>query len=221
MDKIFKTRNIQGLIIASLTGPNLSIDWKNFPWQDYVTVRFGLSTAYPEVYQITSAQTRNSLMAFKEIQNRGYQRIGFFGHNSQTRFFSAGFAYAQFYEAEQRRVPAFLYGKMDTEYLYIESIKNWLNKYTPDAIYTDSPHLPPILQDLGYRIPEDIGLATTSIHDTPIDAGIDQNAEEIGRAAARTLVALLNEQNFGIPKFKNEILIEGKWVDGSMLPPKR
>lgn len=218
MDQIFKTRNIQGLILASLASPNLSKDWKTFPWQDYITVRFGHSTSYPPVHHIASAQTRNSLKAFQEIRKRGYQRIGFFGHSSPSRFFSAGFAFAQFYESENLRIPPFLYGKMNTEYLYINSLKKWLQRYTPDAIYTDSPHLPRLLNELGARIPADIGLATTSIHDTPIDAGINQNPQEIGRAAVRTLVGLLNEQLFGIPDFQNEILIEGQWIEGSMLP---
>lgn len=65
------------------------------------------------------------------------------------------------------------------------------------------------------------GLTTTSIHDTPFDAGIDQKPEGIGRAAARTLVALLNEQNSGIPEVRNEILIEVKgtgWTGRCCLP---
>jgi DNA-binding LacI/PurR family transcriptional regulator len=76
------------------------------------------------------------------------------------------------------------------------------------------------LDELGYKVPGDIALATLSIHDTSVDSGIDQNPKEIGRAAIRTLVALLNEQSVGIPSTQNKILIEGKWVDGSMLPDR-
>ena len=75
------------------------------------------------------------------------------------------------------------------------------------------PELRPIildmLENLGYRIPGDIGLATPSIHDTPIDAGIDQRPYEIGRTAIRILTALIAERSFGIPDCRSETLIEG------------
>ena len=90
----------------------------------------------------------------------------------------------------------------------------------PDAILTDSNDVSTMLKNLGYRIPEDVGLATTSIHDTQIDAGIDQRPFEIGRAAVRILTALIAERSFGLPDCINETLIEGQWVDGSMMPPR-
>jgi hypothetical protein len=58
------------------------------------------------------------------------------------------------------------------------------------------------------------------MHDTPINAGINQNPEEIGRAAVRMLSAQLNHNEFGMPSVRNETLIEGDWVDGPMLPDR-
>jgi hypothetical protein len=101
-----------------------------------------------------------------------------------------------------------------------EELEAWIRETRPDAVLTDKGEIPEMMNNLGYRIPEDIGLATTSIHDTPIDAGIDQRPFEIGRAALRMLSALITERSFGIPDCRNEILIEGKWVDGSMMVPR-
>ena len=68
-------------------------------------------------------------------------------------------------------------------------------------------------------MPEDIGLATLTLLDGGnIDAGIDQNSEEIGRAAAQLLISLINHNELGVPAIGREVLIEGKWVDGSSLP---
>ena len=99
-------------------------------------------------------------------------------------------------------------------------LTTWMKKNQPDAILTDNKQLPSLLSDLGYSIPRDVGIATTTTHDTPIDAGIDQNPLEVGRAAVRTLVSLINEHHFGIPEIRNQILVEGKWIDGSMLPSR-
>ncbi|MDF7799317.1 substrate-binding domain-containing protein [Pontiellaceae bacterium B1224] len=225
MDTIFKTRNIQGIILASLGGGNMTGGWDTFPWKDYMTVRFGLSTSYPEAHRITSAQVRNAYLAFNKMHEKGYQRIGFCGHRSPTRMFAAGFTFAQYSLPKSRQLPP-LFSKVDnddpgnTSDTEIRDVKNWINRYKPDAILTERPPLLHVLNDLGYNIPSDIGLATLSIHDTPLNAGIDQNPEEIGRAAVRTLVSQLTEQHFGIPAIQKETLIDGKWIDGSMLPKR-
>ena len=36
-----------------------------------------------------------------------------------------------------------------------------------------------------------------------------------------TLVSLLNYNEHGIPNIVREVLITGKWVDGSTLPPRQ
>ena len=99
-------------------------------------------------------------------------------------------------------------------------LASWMEKTEPDAILSEAPNLPTMLQNLDYSIPDDIGLCALSVNDTQINVGIDQNPEEIGRAAIRSLVAQLHENNFGIPQIQTEILVEGHWVDGSMLPDK-
>ncbi|MEI6892814.1 MAG: LacI family DNA-binding transcriptional regulator [Pontiella sp.] len=220
MNTIFKTRNIQGIVLASLGGANLTGDWEKFPWQDYMAVRFGLSTDYPQVHRITSSQVRNTYIAFNKIVEKGYQRIGFCGHRSPTRFFSAGFAFAQYSLPDLCRIPPLFFMENMSKAQQIDHLKCWMKTTRPDAILTERPAIPEMLRELGYTIPGDVALATLSLHDTPINAGIDQNPEEIGRAAVRTVTSLLNEQSFGIPSIQKETLIDGKWMDGSMLPDK-
>jgi DNA-binding LacI/PurR family transcriptional regulator len=101
-----------------------------------------------------------------------------------------------------------------------KELTKWMKKNAPDAIFTQQQQLPAMLTELGYRIPEDIGLATTSIIDTPIDAGIDQNSEEIGRTAALSLISYINNSSRGIPPIRHELLINGLWVNGKSLPDR-
>ncbi len=99
-------------------------------------------------------------------------------------------------------------------------MKAWLEENRPDAIFSDKGSIPSILEKLGCRVPEDIGVATTSIHDTEIDTGIGQRPREIGRAAIRLLATLISEKSFGIPECYDELLIKGRWIDGSMMPKR-
>lgn len=223
MNTIFKTRNIQGILLATLCGPGYedpSIDWQAFPWQDYAIVRFGREISYPEAHYITSAQTTVGILAFKSMRERGYQRIGFVGKHSRQRIFSAGVSFAQEEIPPEDVVPRLYISETDPMDVQRDMLKNWLQSHQPDAILTDRTLLIELLKKLGLRVPDDIAVATTSIHDTPINAGIDQNPIDIGRAAVRTLMSLINEHTMGIPEVRNEIKIEGKWVDGSMLPER-
>ncbi|MEK7781359.1 MAG: substrate-binding domain-containing protein [Verrucomicrobiota bacterium] len=90
----------------------------------------------------------------------------------------------------------------------------------PDAILTDVSALRVWLTKLKYRVPEDIGLAALSVPDGGADAAIDQNSREIGRAAVQTLISLIHHNERGIPQVPREVLVSGRWVDGSTLPAK-
>ncbi len=93
-------------------------------------------------------------------------------------------------------------------------------KARPDAILTDHPQIPQMLAKAGRNVPEDIGLAATTVRDTPIDAGIDQNPEEIGRVATLVVISLIHENDQGIQSTPREILVHGKWRNGESLPAR-
>lgn len=218
LDTILKTRHIQGLLLPPIW--RKISDWKEFSWSEYATVCLSRTITYPKTHFVTSAQNANTMMAFERTRKLGYQRIGFVCEFWRKRFFGIGYSWAQRKLPPDQRLPLLAMEPNITNAQQKKLIKQWIEETKPDAIITDNKQLPDVIQELGYRVPEDIGLVTTSIHDTPIDAGIDQNPEEIGRAAVRTVVSLLNERKFGIPEIVNEILIEGKWVDGLLLPPR-
>jgi LacI family transcriptional regulator len=52
------------------------------------------------------------------------------------------------------------------------------------------------------------------------DAGIYQNSLEVGSAGVQLLISLLHHNQRGIPEIPREVLVPGRWVDGSTLPPK-
>lgn len=219
VQSILRTRNIQGILLPPLPVP---VDWLNeFEWSRFAVVRFGAAVPEPKTHYVSAAQMVNTMLSFDRALQLGYQRIGFVCEYLRMRFFGAGFSWAQRTLPQKQQFPLLVLNRADDSAHQQRALEAWLLQTHPDAILTDNGETLRMLENLGYRIPEDIGLATTSIHDTPIDAGIDQNPFEIGRAAVRTLIALLNEGSTGIPETRNEILVEGRWVDGSMLPPRK
>jgi DNA-binding LacI/PurR family transcriptional regulator len=219
LNTIFRARNIRGLLIAPISEELVTVDWDEMPWQDYAAIHCGRNRQGPPLHLVTSAQTFNAKLAFEKATAKGYKRIGFVSQPDKRKMFLDGYLRSQVDLPRQQQLPVLLIpdAASDQEKAKLAA---WLTQNNPDAIMTANPNLPALLMSFGYRVPEDIGIATMSIHDTPINTGIDQNPEEIGKIAVRTLVSLLNEHELGIPKVRNQILVDGNWVEGSMLPDR-
>lgn len=210
-------RNIRGLLIPPQRPP---IDWEDFNWEYFATVRFGNSIEYPEVNSVSSDQASNTMLACRKIRERGYKRIGLVVEKSPKRMFLGGYMTSEIDTPEKQKLSPLLL-KNESAPCRLLKFETWLKEYKPDAILTEVADLPQMLNELGWRVPQDVGLAATTVLDIEVDAGIFQNPEEIGRAAILTLIAQIHDNAFGIPTIAHQLLIEGKWVDGPMLPRKR
>jgi LacI family transcriptional regulator len=216
LQSIFKARSIQGLLIPPLRESTFELG--QIDWSSFAIVRLGQAVAGPKMHFVGSAQLANAMLAFDRARALGYQRIGFVCEYWPKRLFGAGYSWAQRALPETSRLPLLALNSEDSFECQQTVFEAWLQENQPDAIITDNSETREMLENLSYSIPSDVGLATTSVHDTRIDTGIDQSPYEIGRAAVRMLTALIAEKSFGPPERCNETLIEGKWIDGTMLP---
>ena len=221
LERIFLTRNIRGIILAPLPPGVCGVDWSSFDWSKFSAVRLGFREQAPPFHYVTSAQATNTMLAFDKMRERGYKRIGFAGYWDKARMFGAGFLWSQQEQARRFRVAPFFFSKEIPEMKQRDRFERWLKTAKPDAILTDSLAAPVMLEKAGYRVPEDIGVAATNVRDMPVDAGIDQNPEEIGRIGTLALVSLIHDCDLGKPEFIRETLVMGSWVDGKSLPFRR
>jgi LacI family transcriptional regulator len=220
LERIFLARNIRGIILAPLPPGECDVNWEAFAWNKFSAVRSGFREQSPPLHYVTSAQATNTMLAFDKMRERGYERIGFAGYWNKARMFGAGFLWSQHEPSLRSRVPPFFFSADIPERGQQEEFERWLEKAKPDGILTDSLAVPSMLEKAGRRVPEDMGVAATNVHDMPIDAGIDQNSEEIGRITTLSVISLIHDSDLGIPECIREILVRGKWVDGKSLPPR-
>ncbi|MBW8781419.1 MAG: LacI family DNA-binding transcriptional regulator [Verrucomicrobia bacterium] len=212
---ILLTRNVRGILLPP--GPFAEGWAETFPWEKFSVVSLGRNVSALPVHIVTSDQSANTMLAFGALRQKGYERIGFVGRNWQPRLFGAGFLWAQMGISEELRVPPLLFRSEDyatSEQAFI----SWFNANKPDAILTEISTLPQMLANSACQKTEEVGLAAMSIVDCPIDAGIFQNSEEIGRVSVLMLNSLINDNAKGIPPISREVLIKGRWVDGKSLP---
>ncbi len=228
LQQILLARNIRGILIpphGSVFGAGTRVDWNAFKWDEFSVVRFGHTINLP-LHLVSSDQTGNGMMAFNKIRERGYERIAFAGRANQARFFGAGFLWAQSQMPEEKRLPMYLFPDDfdDRDSTLQRSVTAWLKRTKPDAVFSDVLTFPRMLNKAGYRVPEDVGLACTTVLDPgepAADAGLDQNSEEIGRVAILVLLSQINDNARGLPPISRKILVQGRWVDGSSLPNRK
>jgi LacI family transcriptional regulator len=217
LEKILTTRNIQGIILPPSGQGSMPTPWDEFDWDRFSVIRISRSVDM-NFHLVTADQFNNTILAFEKIRALSYERIGFVGAPTTTpRQFGAGFLWAQTELPERLRLPPLFLESNDAA-ANVRPLSKWLKETRPDAILTEIKNLPHLLSSAGCRVPQDIGLAATTVLDCPISAGIHQNPEEIGRIAVLQLVSMMNENERGLPKIFRHILIEGEWVDGDTLP---
>jgi len=220
LEKILLARNAPGILIPPWWQGKYP-DWGDFRWERFCVVCFGHTIHSPRVHLVTADQFYDSVLAYENIRNNGYQRIGMVTivpAGKRLRFL-AGYLSAQSQDGTGVPLPPLLFPDAPGEESQSKLVA-WLKKTKPDAILTDQVPLRGMLARAGYLVPQDIGLATTSVMDAGVDAGIYQNSNEIGRAAIQLLISLIHHNERGIPRVRREVLVEGDWVDGGTLPPR-
>jgi LacI family transcriptional regulator len=220
-EQILLTRAIRGVLIPPHRIPP---DWDEFDWSKFSVIRFGQSVAHPDSHLVTSDQQRAVVMALNRISSYGYRRICMtvpdrldenIGGN-----YTGGFHAAKLLLKIPGIHSLLLTSESDGEQKPArarESLRRWLEKTKPDAILTADHSVPRLLGELGYSVPEDVALAGTGI-DVPVDAGIDQHSEAIGRMAVEMLISQINLNERGEPADPARILIESRWREGASMP---
>ncbi len=217
LTEVLRARGIKGLILAPLLplpGPFLELDWSQF-----VTVAMGYSVTAPEPHRAAFNQADSLRIALRELRRLGYRKIGLqllHEQNIRTRANTLGAYLAdQLQRPPAERIPPFF-----TDAIRPAELRAWIKKHRPDCILCASPNFLKYLEDMGYSIPEDFGLAVISRDgDTCKVAGIDEQSDLLGVSAVDFTVSLLQINDRGLPAYPRFMLVEGRWVWTPTLHP--
>jgi DNA-binding LacI/PurR family transcriptional regulator len=200
------------------------LDWDDFHWENFSIVRIGHSVPAPAAHVVAPDQVGDTILAYNRMRELGYERIGFVcGRESAAqprRWFSGGYLMMQINEPVGRRIPPLVHGPEHSSQDLLHKLGDWLRRHKPDAVLTEHAGILALLKAANWKVPGQIGVAALSVLDGGADAGIYQNAQEIGRVAAETVIAQINRNERGCLENFRTTMIRGRWVDGKTLPPR-
>lgn len=220
---IFRARNIRGILIVGLMDMNRLPNHLGPLWEEFPSVVTGVRTREPALSFACSDHHALALEAFEKAVALGYKRpalvldsvideltegrftAGFL--TGQSRLIPAKHRTQQFYEVAAARTKPELFAK-------------WLEKNKPDVIFTLYHEVKRWLQDLGLRVPQDIGLIQYEWRSDHGEwAGMDQRNDLVGEAAMDMLISMVHHNERGVPEHPRATMIGSHWVSGTTAGP--
>ncbi len=211
LTQILHTRSIRGIILTTMTRArgHVSLDWSHF-----AAATLGYSILKPALHRATYSHFQGMVLALRTLRSRGYRRIGF--TNLLLQEDMANDAWLSAYLGYHYRSG----GKIAIPPLLLPAwnktkIARWLEKFKPDVVVSNNTHPLVYLEELGYRVPQDIGFASLDCMEGALSyAGVFQPRERIAAKAVDLVVEQLENNEFGLPEVPKIVMVEGFWQDG-------
>ncbi len=164
----------------------------------------------------------NLRLCFSKIRKFGYQRIGlvyskYLDTEAQGRVY-AGYLFEQAHLPAAMQIPAIFLDRFKEG--RPAEFDRWMKKYRPEAIICVNPVVKSWVEKMGFRVPENIGLANLNLVEDVIGwNGVFEQHEQIGAASVDLLIGQLSRSELQTPREPRKIFIPGIWVDGHTLRP--
>lgn len=217
LGEILRARGITGILLAAFPKDPFELV---LPWEHFATVPVGHMVQNPQLDCVVSDHTQAVLLAGRVLAARGYRRIGLAIESYQNSITNHGWAngYAAL-PAENSAlasIPPFLPGKIT-----VGAFLDWVREHHVDCVLTLSTfrNMPNPMREwltqCGMSCPRDIGLVSLDVTSATASwAGIDQNSDEIGRAAVDMVLSKIRAGERGIPKVRRSLLVHCQWREG-------
>jgi LacI family transcriptional regulator len=215
--RILRTRNINGLILVGLMDTAALPELYESIWQHFACVVTGVRTTGPTLSYCCVDHHTLTLQSVEKAIEYGYQRPALVLDETidllVQRRFSAGYLIGQQALPKRNRIPPFL--KVDESPAGLKAFNEWLVRYKPDSLFTLYNLVIHWLEELGYAIPEDIGVFQLEWRPTqPEIAGMHQRNDITGEAAVDMVISQIHNNEKGSPDFPRSMLISPEWKDG-------
>jgi LacI family transcriptional regulator len=219
---ILRARNIQGVLIGRMPGPFTTL--LEYDWSGFSVAALGVSLAAPIFHRVRENHFHTASLAATQCHQRGFRRIGLafdraddFGRMNDM--WVGGFLSEQIkWPRTSYRVPPLTSPDTDRA-----KFLAWFKRHRPDVIIvSQADPMREWLASAKIKIPEDVGLVDLRCYDPHAGVtGVHYDFSQTGAVGVELLIGLMHRQERGVPARPQEVLLEGKWIEGSTLGAPR
>lgn len=218
LDGVLRSRGIDGvLLLPSWYAP----DWSQLDWSRYAGVYTDYMIERPALHCVCCNHYRSMLSVLAELGARGYRRPGLYierGRDERTQHrFSAAFRSVQENGAGViEPVPPLLWTERRRH-----EFTGWFRRHRPDVVLSHFTDVIEWMEGCGARVPATHGFVSLNVlYRAQPCAGLDQQPRELGARSVELLIAQLQRNERGVPRWPTTTTILGRWVDGPTVRPR-
>lgn len=217
IDQIVRARGISGLLIPSV------FEVGNVPDIDLnrtIIVTSGYSLTGPPVHRVVPDQFGAMQLALREVRRRGYKRPAFFSLDRLDQRVN-GLELAAFLSECVRHFPGVdpLASAGIFDSWSQAELNRLLKRCSPDVLISNNSDGEVMLEQSGYKVPEDIGFLRLGHYGNQEQSHTDLNGRVIGSWMVDLLTASLNRNEIGLPPLPKRLVVPPQFVDGKTLQP--
>jgi len=215
--QVLETRGIRGLILIGFMNRN-RIPEAFLPVVDkFPAVVTGVRTRDPALSFSCVDHHILTLRAVEKSLEMGYRRPGLVLDGEIDALvehrFSSGYVCGQARLPRSRRLRPF-YDLQEAQNKP-EIFRKWFASQKPDVIFTLYNVVKTWVQDLGLRVPDDVGMIQLEWREQEPDwAGMNQHNDITGEAAVDMLIGMIHRGESSVSDFPRATLIGPSWMDG-------
>lgn len=211
LTEILRSRGIVGVVVGPRPQqtPEVPLDWTHFS-----SAVVGVPLPGRPLHRAGSNQANNMETMLRALQARGYRRPGFVLQGPQVESSEHG------WEAEWSYHQGRLKASQRVPYLGLKprsqrTFARWFSRHRPDVVISLVDEFRPWLEQLGRRVPDDVGVACLARPAGPDGpAGVHQFPDAIGASAIDLVANQIFAHERGLPATPRSLLIDGQWRDG-------
>lgn len=212
---ILQTRGIPGLIIAPLPRHKASFQLDIFPFS---AVTFGYSLQHPRITRICNHHFQTVQDAVQNLQERGYQKIGFALSESDVR--QVNYLWMAGVQIARSRYPTLEFSIMPYKSWTLEAFQKWLRRENPEVVVAVNMDVWRWIENLRISIPKELGFLHLDCLRGDTLSGMCQNTYRLGVSAMEILAGLVENNSLVGEDEPKVLMLSSMFNPGTtLLPP--
>ncbi|WP_309397912.1 LacI family DNA-binding transcriptional regulator [Cerasicoccus maritimus] len=223
LHQVLKARGIPGLIFNNRGGAEKT--FATFDWEAFAIATWAVKMHQPHLHLASYHHAHGIRLALEKLFEFGYKRIAMMLSEETDRWAENAF-YQTFFYVEKHSPPdiwmrSYRYSSTSIDNApQRKRIAEWILRNKPEVILGQGI-VWEALQDLGWRIPEDVAFVSPYwSKEWPEIGGVNQQPDVIGANAVDLVATQLLQNERGVPEVPKMLLNEGAWVDAKSIPPR-